>query len=238
MPSREFEFAGRSALVTGAGAGAGRVIALALGAQGASVAASDINIERADRVADAIVADGGAADALQADISNRFQAANLIERTRDAFGAIDFLINASGIFHAEPLLDIDEWNWRRQIEVNVSGVFFVSQLVARVMADEGGGSIVNLAPAQAVNGSLPAGIGAVAGGAAVIGMTRQAARELAPHQIRVNCIAADLQAEPSAEIAEAALFLCSAEAKSISGQVLLDEGRGSLRAWLAAAARE
>jgi len=237
VSNSEFDHAGRSALVTGAGAGAGRAIALALGAQGASVAASDLNIERADQVAEAIHAHGGSAVALQADVSNRFQAANIIERARDAFGSIDYLINAIGIFHAEPLLNVDEWNWRRQIEVNITGVFFVSQLVARVMADEGGGSIVNLAPAQAANAALPAGIGAVTGGAAVIGMTRQAARELAPHRIRVNCIAANLQDETTADIVDAALFLCSAASKSITGQALLDDGRGSLRAWLATASK-
>ena len=237
MSDSELNFAGRSALVSGAGAGAGRAIALALGVQGASVAASDLNIERADQVADAIQAHGGAAVALQADVSNRFQAANLIERARDAYGSIDCLINAIGIFHAEPLLTVDEWNWRRQIEVNITGVFFVSQLVARVMADEGGGSIVNLAPVQAANASLRAGIGAITGGAALIGMTRQAARELAPHQIRVNCIGSNLQEETTADITDAALFLCSDASKSISGQVLLDDARGSLRAWLAAAAK-
>ena len=235
MPSLDVDLVGQTALVSGGGAGAGRAIAHALAANGASVAVSDINIERADEAADAIRADGGAAIALRADISNRFQAANMIERTRDAYGSIDMLVNAVGIFHAEPLLTVDEWHWRRQIEVNITGVFFAMQLTARVMADEGGGSIVNLAPAAAAHSSLPAGIGAITGGAGLIGMTRQAARELAPDGIRVNCIAANTQAEPSADIAAAALFLCSAASKPITGQVLVDDGTGSLRARLAAA---
>lgn len=237
MSEFDIDHPGRVALVVGAGAGAGRAIALTLGRKGASVAVSDINIERADRIADAIRAHGGAAIALQADVSNRFQAANIIERTRDAYGRIDALVNAVGIFHAEPLLNVDEWNWRRQIEVNITGVFFVSQLVARVMADEGGGSIVNLAPFAAANSSLPAGIGTITGGAGLIGMTRQAARELAPHRIRVNCIAANLQDDRTADITDAALFLCSDAAKSITGQVLMGDGRGSLRTWLSAASQ-
>ena len=63
----------------------------------------------------------GAACALHADVSNRFQVANMIEQARDAFGAIDILVNAVAIRHAEPLLNVDEWNWRRQIEVNITG---------------------------------------------------------------------------------------------------------------------
>ena len=87
----------------------------------------------------------GVACALHADVSNRFQVANMIEQARDAFGGIDILVNAVAILHAEPLLHVDEWSWRRQIEVNITGTFFSTQLVARVMADEGGGSVINLA---------------------------------------------------------------------------------------------
>ena len=128
-----------TALVTGAGAGCGRAIALALAASGANVAVADLNIERAETVSEAIKAAGGSAVALHVDVSNRFQAANMIERTRDVFGAIHVLVNAAGAFRAEPLLKVDEWDWRRQLEVNITGTFFCLQLVARVMADEGGG---------------------------------------------------------------------------------------------------
>ena len=161
----------------------------------------------------------------------------MIERTRDAFGRIDSLVNAAGIFHAEPLLDVDEWNWRRQMEVNISGTFFCTQLVARVMADEGGGSIVNLVSVAACNSSLPAGIGYITGSAGVIGMTRQAARELALHGIRVNCIATNTQEKLTADVAGAALFLSSDAASSKTGQVLVADGGGSLRAWSSATSK-
>lgn len=226
------DLAGKTALVTGAGAGNGRAIALALAANGASVSVIDLNIERADTVAEAIHATGGTALPLQADVSNRFQVANVIERTRDALGKIDILVNAASIFHAEPLLRIDEWNWRRQIEVNITGAFFCMQLVGRVMADEGGGSIINLVSMAAYESSLPAGIGHITGGAGLIGMTRQAARELAHHGIRVNCIASKRQAGISADIADAALFLCSNHVKSVTGQVIVVDGERSWRAQL------
>ena len=235
MTDIEVDLTGRTALVTGAGAGMGGAIALALAASGASVAVSDLNIERADRTAEAIRAAGGIACALHADISNRFQVANMIERARDAFGGIDILVNAVAILHAEPLLHVDEWNWRRQIEVNITGTFFCTQLVARVMADEGGGCVINLASLEASMASVSAGIGFITGGAGLIGMTRQAARELAPHNIRVNCIATPSSAESKEEVANAALFLCSDAAKSLTGQVLAAGGDGAFDAWHAAA---
>ena len=176
-----------TALVTGGGAGNGRAIALALAANGASVAVSDLNIERAENVAGAIRAEGGSACALHADVSNRFQVANMIERARDAYGAIHILVNAVAVFHAEPMLHVDEWSWRRQLEVTITGTFFCTQLVARVMADEGGGCVINLASAAASDSSLPAGIGYITGGAGA-SVTR-AGGATGAHRIRVNCIA-------------------------------------------------
>jgi len=241
------DLSGQNALVTGAGAGCGRAIAEALAASGATVALSDLNIERAEAGAEAIQRGGGAALGLRADVSNRFQVANMIEQARDALGQLDILVNAAGVFHAEPLLTIDEWHWRRQLEVNLSGAFFATQLVGRVMAAEGGGRIINLTAALAWQAALPAGLGYMASKAGIVGLTQQAARELAPLGIRVNAIAAghvqedDMPAvaanqtclaragEP-AYIAQVALCLCSAAADFIIGQVLVVDGGASLLA--------
>ena len=244
MPGHNVDLSNRSALVTGAGAGHGRDIALALAASGAAVALSDINIERAERVCEQIRGRGGKAIALQADISNRFQTANIVEQARDAFGRLHILVNATRIFHPEAMLSIDEWNWRRQLEVNITGVFFCMQLAGRVMADEGGGVMINLVSADGLRATVPSGIGYVVGQAAVLAMTRQAARELAPPGIRVNAIAtggvrsdesprADdiralvCRAPTTGNVAETALFLCSDAAVSISGQVLVADERES-----------
>ena len=238
MPDRSVDLRKCAALVTGAGAGHGRAIALALAANGASVAVCDINIERAERTGERIRDLGGSTIALQADISNRFQTANMIERTRDAFGKVDILVNATRIYHPEPMLSIDEWSWRRQLEVNITGVFFCLQLMGRVMADEGGGVILNLASAIGLGATLPAGIGYAAGQAAVVAMTRRAARELAPHGIRVNAIAAggeprnEIEADGSfgaltlgvrslGDVQETALYLCSDAAGSYTGQLFI-----------------
>lgn len=241
MSDTAIDLAGQNALVTGAGAGHGRAIALALAGSGAWLAVSDINIERAEAVAERIEAGGGQAVALHADVSNRFQTANMIERTRDAFGGIDILVNGAEIFHPEPLLSIDEWNWRRQLEVNITGAFFCLQLVARVMADEGGGTIINLVPAEALGSTIASGIGYLTGKAGVFALTRQAARELESSGIRVNAIAFGLEEDwnPPADngglavelydgpegIGGAAQFLCSEAARSVSGQVLIVRGR-------------
>lgn len=163
MPNFNVNLENHHAIVTGAGTGIGRAIAHALAHSGAFVAVNDLNIERAEDVTEEITVQGGKAIALQGDISNRFQTANMIERARDAFGKIHILVNAVGIFKAEPMLKIDEWDWRRQTEVNIIGTFFCMQLVGRVMADEGGGVIINLASTAANPNPIPEGIGYVAG---------------------------------------------------------------------------
>ena len=245
MTKLKVDLSSKRALVTGAGTGCGRAIALALAANGASVAVNDLNIERADKVAEEIHDGGGTAFALQADVSNRFQTANMIELTRDAFGGIDILVNAAGVFKAEPMLKIDEWDWRRQIEVNITGAFFCTQLVGRVMAEEGGGNIIFLSSAEAYQATLPEGIGYITGKAGVIGMMRQAARELTHHRIRVNAIAAGSVGENDTDrggakqtlleravtpdaVAKTALYLCSDAADFVTGQVLVVDGGSSL----------
>jgi 3-oxoacyl-[acyl-carrier protein] reductase len=235
---------GQAAIVTGAGAGVGRAVALALAASGAAVAVNDLNPDRAETVAAAIKQAGGQAIAFRGDVGNRFQAAALIETAREAFGRIHLLVNAAGIFKAEPLKRIDEWDWRRQIEVNITGTFFCTQLLGRVMADEGGGVIVNIASTAGHPHSIEQGIGYVTGKSGVVGLTLQAARELAPDGIRVNAVCPGFIAEDDmptipteppnalrragtpADVADAVLFLCSDAARFITGQALNVDGGG------------
>ncbi|MDX2160836.1 MAG: SDR family oxidoreductase [bacterium] len=239
---------GHAALVTGAGAEAGEAIAHAFAQAGAAVVVNDLNPDRADSVAAAIQADGGRALAWQADVSNRFQAAAMIETGRDAFGRLTILVNAAGIYKTGDLLKLDEWEWGRALEVNLTGAFYCTQLLSRVMQEEGGGCIVNLASLVGTAKTLPASTGAIGyttTKAGLIGMTRQAARELAPYRIRVNAIApgsiAAADHAPSdpghiplgqpgtmADIAAAALFLVSDAARFITGQTIYVDGGESL----------
>ncbi len=241
MSNFSVDLSGKAAIVTGGGNGIGRACALALAAAGASVCVNDINMDTPDQVAAEITAAGGTAFGWQADVANRFQVGSLIEEARERYGRIHILVNAAGVLKRGPMPKLDEWDWRRVMDVNVNGTFFVTQLLGRVMADEGGGVIVNIAANAAHPGPTHEAVSYVTSKAGVIGMTRQAARELAPSGIRVNAICPgsvttpDTQ-EPDAartalgragtpeEIANVALFLCSDAASFITGQALNVDG--------------
>lgn len=241
MSNYQFDFSNQAAIVTGAGAGIPRVIALTLAERGAAVLVNDLNPDRVNTLVGMIRERGGRAEGFQGDVSNRFQAAAMIETARDSFGHIHYLINGAGIYKAEPMLKIDEWDWRRQIEVNVIGTFFCTQLLGRVMADEGGGTIVNIASTAGHPGTLPQGIGYVTSQASIVAMTKQAARELAPQGVRVNAVCpGNIQEDDMPpietpmnaqqriggldEIAAVVLFLCSDAASFITGQAINVDG--------------
>jgi NAD(P)-dependent dehydrogenase (short-subunit alcohol dehydrogenase family) len=231
---------GQNALVTGAGADTGRAIALALAAAGAAVTVNDLNPDRADSVAAEITAAGGGAVSWQADVSNRFQVGSLVEGARDAFGRIHILVNAAGAMKLGSAAKLDEWDWRRLLDVNLTGAFFCTQLVSRVMADEGGGVIVNVAASAGHPNPLSEGVGYVASKTGMIGMTKQCAREFAPQGIRVNAVCPgnileyeDASIIPSnaqarwgtpEEVASVVLFLCSDAARFITGQAINVDG--------------
>jgi 3-oxoacyl-[acyl-carrier protein] reductase len=234
---------GQAAIVTGAGADTGRAIALALAASGAAVVVNDINPDRADNVTAEIIAAGGRAIAWQADVANRFQVGSMVEAGRDAFGRIHILINAAGAMKLGAASQLDEWDWRRLLDVNLTGAFFCTQFAGRVMADEGGGVIVNIAAAAGHPNPLPDGVGYVASKSGLVGMTKQIAHEFAPLGIRVNAVCPGniLEYEDPAliphnaqarwgtadDVAGAALFLCSDAARFITGQSInVDGGEG------------
>lgn len=236
---------GQTAIVTGAGAGIGKAAALVLAQSGAAVVVNDLNPDRADLVHEEITQAGGKSLAWQADVANRFQVGSLIEGARDAFGQINILVNAAGIQQQGALTALDEWDWRRQVDVNLTGAFFCSQLLGRVMADEGGGVIVNIASTAGHPNPLPQGVGYVATKAGMIGLTKQCAREFAPLNIRVNAICPgnifeeDNPITPSfnnaqnrlgtpEEIASVVLFLCSDAASFITGQAINVDGGESM----------
>lgn len=188
------------AIVTGAGRGIGEAIAYALADAGARVAVNDINPDRAERVAAAIRQNRGQAIGIAADVSNKFQCSHLIETTRAEWNQLDILVNNAAVEPAIPIMKMDEWDWQRTIDVNLKGVFFMSQLCGRVMAGVfdkkagqeeatgAGGVIVNIASTAGVETPLADRGAYCASKAGVVGFARECAREFAPYGIRVNTI--------------------------------------------------
>jgi NAD(P)-dependent dehydrogenase (short-subunit alcohol dehydrogenase family) len=182
------EFVGKVVLVTGAGKGAGRALAEAFGARGATVAVNDISPMNVEAVAAGINAAGGQARVYLHDIAKKVAAQALINEISDDFGRIDILLNCANVEPHAPLLDIDEWDLHRAFEVNAIGTLLMVQSVGRVMRAQGGGTIVNV-----LKFSPEAGRAAYnASRMAVAGLVRLAADELAAYNIHIHAVTVGL----------------------------------------------
>ncbi|HEY8477200.1 MAG TPA: glucose 1-dehydrogenase [Chloroflexota bacterium] len=179
---------GKVAVVTGAARGLGRVVALRLARDGASVVVADISADGVEDTARAIKEAGGSAVAVPTDVSDPDQATALMDRAVSAFGRLDVLVNAAGVVHVDPLLDYPPQAWDRVLNVNVKGLFYCLQAAARVMKERGGGKIINVT-SPASRQPVPFAVAYAASKAAVDSITRSAAAELARHGITVNCVA-------------------------------------------------
>lgn len=177
---------GKVALVTGAGRGIGRAIAERLGEDGASVIVNYNTSENlAQEVVSAIVARGGQALALQADISKLSEVRRLFQEAEDHLGKLDILINNAGIGYLRPTAEITEEEFDRQFALNTKGTFFALQEAARRMRD--GGRIVSLSTGATI--AITPGFGAYAGSkAAVEQFSLALAKELGPRGITVNTV--------------------------------------------------
>lgn len=178
--------AGKTAIVTGAGRGAGAAMALALAQAGARVCASDLNPERAKRIAQQITDAGGDAFPFQADVSNKFQVSALIETTRDRYTTLDVFVHHGHITPIDAFLKMDEWEFRRTLDVNLAGAFFCLQLASRVMSDESGGVIfVPLHPIEAMG---PGQVALAATQMGVRAMIEVLQQELAGTGVRIEAL--------------------------------------------------
>jgi NAD(P)-dependent dehydrogenase (short-subunit alcohol dehydrogenase family) len=242
----DFDFSGKSALVTGAGRGLGRAFALGLARAGADVAVTDIDAGTAGRTAEEIRALGRKALALRVDASIAADASAMVAEVLDAWGKLDVAVNNAGIsLPLKEALAITEEEWDRQMDLNLRGTFFCAQAEARAMIPRRSGRIVNIASIcgtivwpepQAVYSASKAGL---------IHLTRCLAAEWAPHGIRVNCVSPGvtrtpelfpqvipvfLRKAPAGRIAEtddlvgAVLYLASNRADFLVGHNLVVDG--------------
>jgi NAD(P)-dependent dehydrogenase (short-subunit alcohol dehydrogenase family) len=179
---------GKTILVTGGGQGIGRASALLAGQRGARVHIADIDESRARAVCDEIVAYGGTASASRVDISREEDVERMVREVVDAHGSLDGAFNNAAIIAGgTPLADIPLEDWRRIIDVNLSGTFLCVKHEVRHMLGHGGGSIVNNSSRAATVG--PPGQAAYAASKhGVLGITRAASADYSRYGIRINAI--------------------------------------------------
>ncbi|UCH59909.1 MAG: SDR family oxidoreductase [Anaerolineales bacterium] len=183
-----FDFRNQVVLVTGAGRGIGKAIAEAFALYGARVAANDITPVNLDETVRRITENGGQCRDYVYDIAKKMPVQAMLEQVRDDYEKIDILINNAGVEPHASILEMDEWDWRRTLDVNLSGAFFTLQSAARLMREQGGGVIVNIASIAGRAHGLKNRAAYVASKMGLIGLTREAARELAAYNIRVNAV--------------------------------------------------
>jgi 3-oxoacyl-[acyl-carrier protein] reductase len=188
------EFKGKVVLITGSGKGAGRRLAEAFAGQGATVAANDISPINVEELVTKITARGGNARAYIDDVAKKVGAQALVKQVEDDFGRIDILVNHAAVEPRSALLDMDEWDWHRVLDVNLTGAFLMIQSVGRVMREEGGGVIVTLLTAAGLDES-PLQAAFFASRSGLETLSQQAARELAAYGIRVYTVASDTEVE-------------------------------------------
>jgi len=195
MSLSEFSLEGKKALVVGARRNMGKGFALGLAEAGADVAVTDLNIEsgQLESVGQEIIAMGRNSICIKTDISSQKDVQSMVDQVMQEFGSIDILMNVAVMYHMQSVVDLDEDSWEKLSNVNLKGYWLTIQEVSPIMKQQGSGSIINLTS----RGGLKAHADKAMGNYAIVKsgiamMTRQYARYLGPHNIRVNAIAPSL----------------------------------------------
>lgn len=179
-------FSGKRALVTGAASGIGRASALRLAEEGAHVFCLDIAAESAQETADQIVRAGGQATSGSADVSNFAACEAAVALAQDALGGLEVLANIAGILRPGHTMELPAEAFEQTVGINLTGTFFMCRAALPLLLD-GGGAIVNMASAAALQG-VPYNAAYCASKAGVVGLTRSLASEYSRRNVRVNCI--------------------------------------------------
>ena len=243
-------FAGKTALVTGAGHGIGRQVALDFAAEGAGVGVNDVSSERANAVAEAIAEAGGQSLALVADVRSADEVEQMLARLAFRFDVPDILVNNAGIYPNSPVVEMSEEEWDGVWDINVKGMFLVCRAaLRRMIGAKDGGKIINMSSGAA----LRARVGAAhycSSKAAISMFTQVLALEAAEHNIQVNAVAPGLIEVPDwdltpeyidalvgmtprgrigqpADVSMMVRYLASDEADFITGALMLVDGGAS-----------
>jgi NAD(P)-dependent dehydrogenase (short-subunit alcohol dehydrogenase family) len=240
--------AGKVALVTGAGRGIGRSIALQLAAAGCHVAINYYDeAERAEQTVGELTGLGVEASAIYGDVGSRADVVSMIDAAVSRFGRLDVLVNNAGTQTCTPFLEVTDDEWDLVIRTNLKGCFLCTQAAARFMKDHGGGAVVNIGSGSNKT-PFPGLVAYTASRGGIEMLTKVAAVELAAHGIRVNCVAPGaievertrLEREDYAghfgaitplgrvgqpeDVARTVLFLASDDAAFITGQTIWVDG--------------
>ena len=186
--TENMEFQGKVAIVTGAGRGMGRAVAMRLAAGGATIAVNDLRTDDAQRVADELNATGTEALAVAGDVTDSGDVRRMVSQSTDALGAVHILINNAGVLRPTPVIDIEEDEWDFVVGVNLKGTYLCSRAVLPAMRSQGWGRIVNFSSTAGKNVSTVGGAHYTAAKAGILGFTRHLAKEEAGYGITVNSV--------------------------------------------------
>ncbi|MFE0629378.1 SDR family NAD(P)-dependent oxidoreductase [Streptomyces sp. NPDC058864] len=246
-------FTGKTVLVTGAGSGLGRAIAIAFAAEGASVVAAGRTAAPLDETVSLIEATGGTAAAITADVTDSGQLDTLVRRTVARFGSLDVAVNNAGTFRgAVPAGEIEADDWDAVLRTNVTGVWLAMKHEMAHMKDNGGGTIVNISANLGAHRRIPNAAAYITSKAAVSALTRAAALDHIHQNIRINAVSPGASDAPMSlrpgeteadraermksenplgrvaeaeEVAAAVLYLASPAAGSVVGaDLVIDSG--------------
>jgi len=246
---------GRVAIVTGGASGIGRATTELFAHEGAAVLVADVPTSPAATVVEGVLAAGGRAAFEPADVTRATDCERVVERARQEFGGLHVLVNSAGIVRRATVVDLDESDWDRVMQVNVKSIFLLSKYAIPLLAGSGGGSIVNVASGWGLVGGPKAAAYCASKGAVVL-LTKAMAIDHGPQKVRVNCVCpgdtdtpmlraeARQLGEPEAqflasasrrplgrvgtadEVARTILFLASDSASFMTGAALVVDGGG------------